>query len=29
MKKVSILYSITKTMLYICKVKTANILVRD
>ena len=29
MKKVSILYSIIKTMTYICKVKTANGSVRD
>ena len=29
MKKVSILYSIAKTMLYICKVKAANTNIRD
>lgn len=29
MKKVSILYSITKTMPYICKVKTAITPIRD
>lgn len=29
MKKVSILYSIAKTMLYICKVKAVNARIRE